>query len=359
MIKRLTIENFRVFTEETIEPSSRLNLLFGDNATGKTSILEAIGILSTLRSFRGAKLSELVKFKQDGFRITATVEGTGGRDIPLGLERRNGEVTLKAEGRKVHKVSELAIKMPVQIIHPDSHLLISGGPKQRRRFLDWGVFHVEHQGFLECWKRYEKALRQRNASIRSQNNWKTVCTWDKGISDAAMVIDRYRQRYIEDLNTILPEFTRDISGTEKVEIEYQPGWDTSRELWQLLEENRERDRRRGFTCLGPHRAELVFKVDGMPAERHISRGQQKMLVFSLLLSQVELFKRRTGNSCILLLDDLAAELDRKHRDSLLGILRGMSVQIFVTSVQRDSICMINWDQHKLFHVEHGKTTEVI
>lgn len=358
MIKRLTIEKFRVFSAETIVPSSGINLLYGANATGKTSTLEAISVLSTLRSFRSAKLAELVKFNEDGFRLIALTQEESGRQTQLGLERRNNEITLKAGGSSVRRASEMAARLPIQIIHPDSHLLVSGGPKQRRRFLDWGVFHVE-PAFLEHWKRYEKALRQRNASIRARQNWKVVSSWDTVISGAAQQIHAFRLQYIDQLNGLLPAYTAEIAETEKVAVEYQPGWDTARDLQYALEENRERDLRRGFTCLGPHRAELIFKVDGTPAERHISRGQQKMLVFSLLLTQVDLFRGITARSCVLLLDDLAAELDQRHRDRLLAILRKIPVQIFVTCVQRESLNVESWDQYKLFHVEHGRITEVI
>ncbi|MBN1378744.1 MAG: DNA replication/repair protein RecF [Gammaproteobacteria bacterium] len=357
LIKRLKIENFRNFVEETIEPSNGLNLLFGDNAAGKTSTLEAIGFLSTLRSFRSAKMAELIRYQQENLRITAIID-EGGREIPVGLERANGELTLKADGKKIQKASELAIRLPIQTIHPDSHLLISGGPKQRRRFLDWGVFHVE-QGFLEQWRRYEKSVRQRNAAIRLNSPWKVVSTWDNIISDAAEAIQKYRQRYIDNLNMILPAFTQSISSAKQVDIEYLPGWDVSQALSKYLEDHQDRDRRRGFTCSGPHRADLIFRVDGQEADKHISRGQQKMLVFSLLLSQVVLFTEQTGKRCVLLLDDLAAELDDHHRGSLLDLLREMSVQTFITCVQKENIQLDNWVQHKLFHVEHGKIREVL
>jgi DNA replication and repair protein RecF len=358
LIKRLQLENFRIFDGERIEPSSGLNLLFGDNAAGKTSALEAIGVLSTLRSFRNAKLDELVRYQQEGFRISAIVEKEEGREIPLGIERNKGEIHIKVDGRKVNRVSELASELAVQVIHPDSHWLVSGGPKQRRRFLDWGVFHVEH-AYLEQWRRFERSLRQRNAAIRANQSWKVAGSWDQIISDAAGTINQYRKNYIDELNRVMPRFTQFISETENIEIEYLPGWDIEYELLEVLEQGRDRDRRRGFTCQGPHRAELLIRVDGQPADKRISRGQQKMLVFSLLLSQIDLFRQRTGKSCILLLDDLAAELDKGHRGKLLTLLSKLAVQIFITSVQRESIRLDHWDNCKLFHVEHGQIREVI
>jgi len=358
LIKRLQISNFRIFSETTIEPSDGLNLLFGANATGKTSILEAIGTLATLRSFRSAKLNELTRYSADGFRVIALTEEQDGRRVMLGLEKNTKEIVLKAEGRRLQKVSELAFRLPVQIIHPDSHVLISGGPKQRRRFLDWGVFHVE-PGFLEQWRRYERSIRQRNAAIRSGQSWQVVSTWDGLLSESAAAIHGYRQRYIEELNTVLPPFTESIFNVYSVEVEYQPGWDVEQDLRSVLEAYRERDKRRGFTCAGPHRAELLFRVNDKPADQHVSRGQQKMLVFALLLSQVELLRQKTGRRCVLLLDDLAAELDTEHCRRLLDRVAEMSVQSFITSVQKEAFLQNILHPYKVFHVEPGNIREVI
>ncbi len=358
MIKQLSIENFRNIENERFEPSPGLNLIYGDNASGKTSTLEAISVLSSLRSFRSAKLSELVRYQQSGFRVYGLLADGSGQELPIGVARQEKELTLRAGGQKLKKVSELATKLPVQIIHPDSHQIVSGGPKQRRRFVDWGVFHVEHE-YHQLWRKYEKALSQRNAALRLNQIGKDENAWDIVLSEVAEKVHLYRERYISDLQALLPEYTREISRTSKVELEYYPGWDTNKGLMRALADTWDRDKKRGFTSSGPHRAELNFKVDGKPADKHVSRGQQKMLVFAMLLSQVVLFRAKKQKNCVLLLDDLAAELDQAHRNRLLALLQDISVQLFITCIKRESIQVDLWQQHKVFHVERGKIHEVV
>ena len=285
VIKQLSIEDFRIIQDQRFEPSPGLNLFYGDNASGKTSILEAINVLSSLRSFRSAKLKELERYGRQGFKVYGVLADEYGHEQPVGIARIKGELDLRIAGAKVRKTSDLASRLPVQTVHPDSHLIISGGPKQRRRYLDWGVFHVEHE-YHNQWRVYEKALSQRNAALRRDQIGRTGGAWNAVLSDAAERVHSYREYYLEGLQAILPAYSHEISGTKRVDMEYYPGWDTAKDLGVVLEETLERDKMRGFTRSGPHRADLIFTVNGKPADKHISRGQQKMLVFAMLLSQV-------------------------------------------------------------------------
>ena len=357
-LKKLEIANFRNLEQVDIEPAAGINLLYGDNASGKTSILEAISVLSSLRSFRCANINELVRHQCSGFRLTAKVDEKDGRETMLGIQREQSLFTIKANGSKVTKTSELSVKVPVQVIHPDSHFLINGGPKQRRRFLDWGVFHVEPR-FLPAWRRYERSLKQRNAALRSGLGWKAASAWDYAMAEAAEVVHQYRQDYIVSLQHLLPEFAQHIVGTTKVEVEYRSGWDNSLPLQDALHATRQRDLQRGFTCTGPHRAELVFKVDGKHADNYVSRGQQKMLVFALLLSQVQLFTNIMQQHCVILLDDLAAELDLCHQQRVLQSFQQLFAQVFITAIDRSVIPLDEYQQAKVFHVEHGCIQEVV
>jgi DNA replication and repair protein RecF len=355
---RLGIHNLRVFKQADIELSGSLNLFTGDNAAGKTTILEAVHLLAAARSFRSTQLSDLLRQGEQLFRVTGSLLTAQGQYLPLGIERSREGLTMKAAGQKLKKVSELAIWLPAQVIHPDSHLLISGGPKQRRRFLDWGLFHVE-QSFFPEWQRYDKALRQRNAALKAGQFRQTEQAWDLMLEQAAAVIHALRVQYLQELMAVLPAFTQALSGNSVFDIEYQPGWDTDKPLSQVLAETIQRDRQRGFTCAGPHRAELVFSLDGRRAQHYVSRGQEKMLVIALILAQAELFSRRTGKSCVILVDDLAAELDATHQQTLLDILRPMRVQLFITMVNTAGLGFDQWPERKMFHVEHGEIREVL
>lgn len=355
---RLGLYNLRGFSSVEIEPSRSLNLLLGSNAAGKTTILEAVYLLSTARSFRSTQLSELVRHGEQMFRITAAVSAIQERTVSLGIEKSRSGLTLKAAGRKLNRVSELATWLPTQVIHPDSHYLVNGGPKQRRRFLDWGLFHVE-QSFFPAWQRYDKALKQRNATLKLRNSQGTERAWDPELSAMAEKIHRLRQAYLSEYAVVLPQFTDGLMGKHAFKVDYEPGWDADRRLEDVLAESLPRDRQRGFTCSGPHRANLVFRLDGHRIQHYVSRGQEKMLVAALILAQVELFIRRTGRRCIILLDDFAAELDADHQQRLLELLRPMEVQLFIAMVSKGNLQLDQWPDMKTFHVEHGHITEML
>jgi DNA replication and repair protein RecF len=357
-IKSLGVRNLRLFSAADFSSFSQLNLIYGPNASGKTSLLEAIYLLATARSFRTANMLELLRHGSDALQITAKVVGPQGREIALGLERGRDSLLLRAGGKRVHRASELAQWLPAQIIHPESHQLISGGPKGRRRFLDWGVFHVE-PGFQALWRRYDKALKQRNAALRSRGQTPVDQAWNSELDMAGAEIDRMRRRYVAELGEIMPGFISAMMERPDFGLDYYPGWESCRNsLLQELTQTLAHDRRRGFTCSGPHRADLIFNYQGQPAAQVISRGQQKLLVIALFLAQAELLTRKTGRSSVLLFDDLAAELDTAHRQKVLAVLEGMAVQVFITALDKDAIQPEGADV-KRFHVEHGRLVEMI
>ncbi len=354
----LNISNLRILAEASIEPSLGLNLIYGENASGKTSILEGIHLLATARSFRSANLADIRRYGEQNVRVTAKVTSAAGDSAFIGIEKSADVLNMRAAGEKLTRVSALAAWLPVQIIHPDSHQLVSGGPKLRRQFLDWGVFHVEH-AFIQVWRRYDQALKQRNAALKAQSPNKAVMAWDKTLNEAADAIHTLRLKYVEALLEVFPGFTQAISGEHGFQLGYQAGWDTSQPLSTLLLENLAKDRQRGFTSVGPHRADLVFRMDERRAKPQVSRGQQKMLVMALSLAQAELFSQQTGRSCVILLDDLAAELDNVHRGKLLAILQKMALQVFITAVSKEALDISTWQDAKVFHVEHGQVKEVV
>ncbi|HEX7027945.1 MAG TPA: DNA replication/repair protein RecF [Gammaproteobacteria bacterium] len=355
---RLGLCNLRGFSSVEIEPSQSLNLLLGSNAAGKTTILEAIHLLSSARSFRSTHLGDLVRHGEQMFQVTASVSAPADRMIHLGIEKSRSGLTLKAAGRKLNRVSELAAWLPTQVIHPDSHHLVNGGPKQRRRFLDWGLFHVE-QFFFPAWQRYDKALKQRNATLKLRSTPNLERAWDPELSTMAEKIHELRKAYLSEYLKVLPFFAKGLVGEHDFQVDYEPGWDVERPLADVLLETLPRDKQKGFTCSGPHRADLVFRLDGRRIQHYVSRGQEKMLVAALILAQVELFTRRSGRRCVVLLDDFAAELDSAHQQRLLELLRPMGAQLFLTMVSRGSLKLDQWPDMKTFHVEHGAITEVV
>jgi DNA replication and repair protein RecF len=215
-------------------------------------------------------------------------------------------------------------------------------------------------GIQTLWRRYDKALKQRNAALRSRGQTPVDQAWNSELDMAATEIDRMRRHYLVELGEIVPGFISAMTERPDFEFNYYPGWDSARNsLLQELSQTLARDRMRGFTCSGPHRADLVFSYQGQPAAQVVSRGQQKLLVVALFLAQAELLSRKTGRSSVLLFDDLAAELDAAHRQKVLTVLERMAVQVFITALDKDVIPVTAGAEVKRFHVEHGRLMEMI
>lgn len=352
---QLQITNFRNIESAEITLVNGVNLIVGDNASGKTSLLEAIYYLSHVRSFRTQHVTDLIRRENPYLQLVSTIETVDELTIPLGIRRSRNKSQIRVNRKPIKRVSDIAAQFPVLAIHPDSYILITGSPSQRRQYLDWGVFHVEH-GFFKAWQRYKKALSQRNAALKSKQKYDVCQLWNNEISNTANCIDQLRRQYFEKLLPYFYKLTKKFFPNDIVQIEYKRGWLHDRLLLDLLEENLQKERLRGYTSVGPHRAELLIKVNNQSAQTCISRGQQKTLVALMRLSQAMQFTESTNKSCVLLYDDLAAELDKKHRVMILDVLSSMNIQLFLTVIEEQQIDLSGWQNKKMFHVEHGKIT---
>jgi len=278
------------------------------------------------------------------------------RLIPAGVLHDREKLLIKVDGEKVNRLSELAIQLPVIALHPESHQLISGGPKERRQFIDWGLFHVE-QSFYASWQRYQKALKQRNAALRTKQSPKTFHVWDQQIIETASVIDRLRKQYIETIQSLVVQFQTLLFDDKEIVVDYYRGWNRENDLSLVLEQGLKTDMERGFTHAGPHRADLRFKINGLNAETAVSRGQQKTLVVLLRLMQGLLFNQATNKNSVILFDDLPAELDIQHRQKILKMMSELPAQLFITSIEKKAVDLSLWSEQKMFHVEHGNVSE--
>ncbi len=352
-LSQLQIKNFRNLENIQLTPVKGVNLILGDNASGKTSLLESIYYLSHIRSFRTQYITDLILRQSSYLQLVAHIETSEQQIIPLGIRRSRNKSEIRVNKQPVKRVSEIAAQFPVLAIHPDSYKLITGSPSQRRQYLDWGVFHVEH-GFFQAWQRFKKSLLQRNAALKSKQKFDVCQLWNKEINSTAHYIDQLRQQYFEKLKPYFNELTQQFFINDSVDIEYKRGWPVEMDLFELLEDNLHKDRLKGYTYYGPHRAEISIKVNGQSAQTCISRGQQKTLVALMRLAQAMQFSESTNNSCVLLYDDLAAELDINHREKILSVLSKMDIQLFLTAIERKQIDLSAWQVKKMFHVEHGK-----
>jgi DNA replication and repair protein RecF len=355
MLSRLTLRDFRCFAALELDLGPRANLILGDNASGKTSLLEAIFFLSRGRSFRTPKADTLVRQGAEGFLLSALAQDSTGT-VALGLARKEGVLEARVGGAPAQNLAELTERLPVQFFDSGAHQLIEGGPRHRRQFLDWGVFHVE-QGFLTSWRRYQRALKQRNTALRQKAPEALIKTFEPELASAGMALDRFRRDYLAELEPVATTWARRLLGPLDLGMRYLRGWGEGKSLEEVLASNRAFDREQGVTRSGPHRAEVAIEIGGVSAEQQVSRGQQKVLAGALLLAQAAYLKQTSGRQCLLLLDDLAAELDRGHLGRFLELVRESEAQVFLTSVEKDRLPA--WPDASLFHVEHGKIAKLV
>ena len=363
-IKRLHISGVRKLEKGEIDDCGSVNIFTGANGSGKTSVLESLFILARARSFRSTKLSPVINH----LATRCVVFGELLDQSTIGVMRsRNDQQLFKINGNPVHTASQLAEQLPLQLINAESFSLLEGGPRVRRQFLDWGVFHVEPE-FLFHWRRIQKAIKQRNSLLRSRPENRSsggkngriadseLAPWDAELALCADVVDAMRAAYIRRLAPHFLHLLGELVALDKPEILYQRGWSEDLTLAQALERDRQRDSQHGSTHSGPQRADIDIRVGGRPAEDVLSRGQEKLLACALMLAQGVLLHELTGKTCIYLVDDLPAELDRQHRQALCQQLGAMRSQVFVTATDPDSLrdCWPAGSGTKWFHVEHGQ-----
>lgn len=349
-LTRLGLKDFRCFAEAELELSPESSLIVGANASGKTSLLEAIHVLGQATSFRAATLESVPRQGAPGFRLTGRLS-LGGRESPIGVERSGRRLTMRLGGAPAGSRADLAQALPVRVLDADGHLLLEGGPKARRRFLDWGVFHVEH-GFYPVWRRYQRALKQRNSALRQGASPRALAAWDQELAEDGAALDALRRAYLQSLLPTAEEAVRQVLGM-RLGLELAPGWPEGMPLERALVDSYPRDLATGSTRVGPHRADLRILLDGVPAASRVSRGQGKALAGALLAGQLAGFRQTTGKRPTLLVDDLPAELDDEHLSRLWVTLAALDAQKIVTAIREDSVPKALRKAGVLFHVERA------
>ena len=359
-LSRISVTGIRNLQPVTIAPSPRINILHGDNGSGKTSFLEAIHVLGMARSFRSIRLNPVISHEQANCTVFGQVDFGDARAGALGVSRdRNGEIRIRINGQTVRSAAELADALPLQLINPDSFRLLEGAPKLRRQFLDWGVFHVERR-FLPAWQRLQQALRQRNSWLRHGTlDAASEAAWSRELTIASDEIDQYRRDYIHALKPVFERTLSALLDLDNFQLSYYRGWDKDRTLSEVLAGSIERDRVMGHTQAGPQRADLRLRVSGHNAADVLSRGQQKLVVCALRIAQGHMVSETKRGRCIYLVDDLPSELDDQHRLALCRLLEQLDCQVFITCVD-SNLMREGWRDDtpvSLFHVEHGAITQ--
>ncbi len=358
-LSRIELISVRNLEYASIHPAPRINLLYGANGSGKSSFLEAIHLLGMGRSFRTPHIRQVIKEQKESAIVFAEYLSKEGISTTLGIKKGKDSTAIRINGQRVHALSELARRLPLQLISPDSSQLIEGGPRHRRQYMNWGMFHVE-QKFFPVWRRFQHALNQRNAAIKRGLPDAELTVWDKEMVQYAHQITVFRKAYLTKLTPLVKEMAGKLLGCKELQLRFFAGWNQEKDYGEQLVSALNRDRERGYTHLGPHRADLFIMVDGVAAKERVSRGEQKVLAAALHLAQVELMTREDRQSCVVLIDDLPSELDRERRALLIGYLQGLDCQVFVTATDRglldETLCR---EMDAVFHVEHGTIKKVV
>ena len=360
-LQKLNLQGVRNLQPVQLSFVPGVNLFYGNNGSGKTSLLEAIYLLGRGRSFRTRNPLSVMAKDRDSFLSVGSLFNAG-REHPIGVQReRNGGFAMKVAGEPVYTAADLAEALPLLLLNSNSFGLLDAGPSGRRRYLDWGVFHVEHN-YRELWRCFQRALKQRNSLLRRDRiDGALLATWDQEFSALAEQINRYREDYAKRLIPLIQEAFLVLGGDDlsgEISFGYYPGWDVSLPLIEVLFADRQRDQQYKVTQHGPHRADLRVKSGRSGASELLSRGQAKVLVSAMQIAQGQLFKQLTGKQCLYLLDDLPSELDEKHRKAVGQMLVDLQAQVFVTGVEKQDLLNI-WPELPaqeigLFHVEHGE-----
>ncbi len=357
-LETLRIQGLRCLTDVSLAFAEGINVLVGANGAGKTSVLEAAFLLSHARSFRQGARDALLQRGASALSIFAQIMAENGGSRRLGLGRSGSRWEARVDGSTV-PLGQLVGQCAVVCFDPGTHALIAGAAEERRRYLDWGVFHVE-QGFLDTWRRYQRALKQRNSLLRAGDvaDGALFEPWEAELATTADDIEAGRQRYLAALRPHLEAIVADLlPELGAMELRYRRGWPEERELLQVLRSQRGRDFARGHTTTGAHRADWSLAFAAAPTREQLSRGQEKLSAVACVLAQAALYAQTCGEWPVVCLDDLASELDRAHQGALVSRLRAAQAQILMTGTTVPEALLEV--PIRRFHVEHGQITRLL
>jgi DNA replication and repair protein RecF len=345
-IRQLSLTDFRNLRSTTLDFDTDVNLISGGNGSGKTSLLESIYVLCQADSFRSHQLRQCVCHGKSSFLLF----GRFG-DFKAGLSKSDKKLEIHVNGEVIKRRSELVRRVPVQIVNANSFLLIDGPPQQRRAFIDWCLFHVEHS-YAQIWGEIRHSLKQRNRLLKSKRDLNLLDYWDQHLVNPSLQLHEMRRQQCDKLRQLIATEFSDLLHDIPIEMEYRRGWPEEIELADALVAQRKRDIQSGFTNAGIHRDDLLFTTKGIRATEVLSRGQSKRLCLALLMASLELVSRGTGKRIILLIDDLHSELDTSAQQKTYGKLSTMDLQLFISNINSHPPEGLAKD-FKMFHVEHG------
>lgn len=353
-IKSIQLNGYRNYKNETVYFDKGTNILYGDNAQGKTNVLEAIFLCATTKSHKSAKDKEIIGFDEDEAHITLYLEKNMDEykiDIQL---RKDKSKIVAINGSKIRKATELLGLLNVVLFSPEDLSIIKNGPSERRKFIDIELCQLDAI-YLYNLSKYNKILDQRNKLIKDSyyNNEliDTLTIWDQQLVSYGKTIIEKRKSFISELNLIINEVHSKLTnGKENLVIEYEPDV-TSEEFEEKLSKNRTKDITYKQTSVGPQRDDFSFVVNGVDIRKYGSQGQQRTAALSLKLSEIEIVKKVTGHIPVLLLDDVLSELDSNRQNYLLSTIG--NIQTIITCTGLDDFVNNNFKINKVINVVNG------
>ncbi|MCI8300072.1 MAG: DNA replication/repair protein RecF [Lachnospiraceae bacterium] len=357
ILKSVALKNFRNYSDLNLKFDRGTNILYGDNAQGKTNVLESVYVSGTTRSHKGSKDKEMIQFGQEESHIRTIVE-KGGLDYQIDMHiKKNRTKGIAVNKVPIKKASELFGILNIVFFSPEDLNIIKNGPSERRRFLDAELCQLD-KIYLFYLTKYNKILNQRNKLLKDINIRPelkdTLSVWDMQLTEYGKNLIRIRKRFVEELSEIVLEIHRNISGNrEELLLRYEPSVPEEL-LEQEIARNQEKDLRFGMTSVGPHRDDLCFLIQDTDIRRFGSQGQQRSCVLSLKLSEIQLVKRSAKDMPVLFLDDVLSELDSRRQNFLLNSIH--DIQTVITCTGLDEFVKNRFEIDKIFRVVNGTVT---
>lgn len=350
-LTEVQIQGVRNINNIKFQPSSGLNIIVGPNGSGKTSILEALYILSRARSFRTQNINKVISYNKN--HLVAFAELTfSGHTNKIAIQKKQTETLIKINGKSEKKSSELSRLFHTHLIRPESQTLLENSAAARRSFIDLGVFHVKHS-FLDVSKTHNHLIKQRNKLLKTKS-LDTLSVWSNKLAEYGTMVSNERSSYVSLFERELQIIAAKFLGEVELAVRYLKGWDKNTGLQDALSKSLGKDVQHGYTTVGANRADIKILVNKKRAEDYLSRGQMKLLVIALYLTQIKLMSQETNKSLCVLLDDVAAELDRDNFRQVMLFLLELNIQVFVTTTYKDVFAeFIGEGNTKVFHVKHG------
>ncbi|WP_459813857.1 DNA replication/repair protein RecF [Geotalea toluenoxydans] len=359
-LNKIYLQSFRNLEETMLMPAQHFNIFYGNNGQGKTNLLESIFILATMKSFKTARSSDLVRWGAISSLLKGWVERDGvTREIAVFLDNQGKKI--RVDQKAVTRIDDFFGHLNVVVFTPEEVNMVKGLPELRRKYLDRAVFSSDIT-YLSVYHAYSKVLKNRNMLLK-RGEKVSFDIWTEKLVEQGKNIILSRLAYLDALRDLLQRFYREISGNEEaVDINYRPyhmdladcRGDVADAFAEALAKTATEEERRGTTLAGPHRDDVEFILNGRPLKQFGSQGQQKSYVLALKMAETEYMQKKFHSQPIFLLDDLSSELDQERKKNLMEFLKKRDMQVFITTTSLQNISVDEIENYRTYRIEEGK-----